>query len=172
MCKPPGEFHIDDLVLSRRPGGPGTRAGGASATATKAPADVAVFQGHAYKVFTERLGFAEARQACSRLGGHLLTLTSAEEETFVADLMTKAGVRATWLDLVKEGNALPATWGTGEGMTYNNAQNRHWAEAPPGALGYGRLGESGRMKPWTLVPANECQPETYVCEWEKAPAGR
>jgi hypothetical protein len=42
--------------------------------------------GHCYRVTTENLTFAAARDACQAAGGHLLTVSSEEENDFARDL--------------------------------------------------------------------------------------
>lgn len=44
------------------------------------------FNGHYYKVFNESLTWYEAENACETMGGHLVTITSQEEQDFVFEI--------------------------------------------------------------------------------------
>ncbi len=46
----------------------------------------AEWKGHHYQVFLENLTWTEAKKACEEMGGHLVTITSAEEQKVVEDL--------------------------------------------------------------------------------------
>lgn len=59
-------------------------------TMSKIPADAVAFQGNYYKVYDQVVTWEEARIECERLGGHLCTIMSKEENNCVKELVTKA----------------------------------------------------------------------------------
>jgi len=48
--------------------------------------------GHAYKVFKEKLLWPQAKQRCEELGGHLVSITSQEEQEFLHTVIEKSGI--------------------------------------------------------------------------------
>ena len=90
----------------------------AAATAT------ASFNGHKYQRFDTSKTWTEARDYCESLGGHLVTITSAEEQSFVADLVSGGTKYAYWLGADKLSGSY--RWITGENFTYSN-----WASGEP-----------------------------------------
>lgn len=96
--------------------------------------------GHCYEAILAPVSWDEAKAACEKLGGHLVTITSAEENAFVFSLVR--GSNAFWF-LDGSGNGLgpwlggyqedgaqePAggwRWVTTEPFTYTN-----WEEGQP-----------------------------------------
>jgi len=78
------------------------------------------FGGHTYQVIDASLNAEDAQKYCEKLGGHLVTITSAEEQTFVESLLKKGGSRNQyWIGgkFVKD----TFTWITGEKVSYT-----HW----------------------------------------------
>lgn len=65
---------------------------------------------HAYRVLYDRKGWDDARQSCGRLGGHLATITSAEELDFVGG---HVAVEA-WIGATDAEQELTFVWVTGE----------------------------------------------------------
>lgn len=59
-------------------------------TMSKIPADAVAFQGNYYKVYDQVVTWEEARIECERLGGHLCTIMSKEENNCVKELVSKA----------------------------------------------------------------------------------
>ncbi|MFH0954243.1 MAG: protein kinase [Verrucomicrobiota bacterium] len=74
----------------------------------------AEFHGHHYLFIPKFLTWKDADELCRRLGGHMLTVTSREENNFVASLLP--GGSWFWLGLVtaEEGHR----WVTGEEVTF------------------------------------------------------
>ena len=124
--------------------------------------------GHYYKVFSgpnseyPQLTWEEAKLACEQLGGHLVTITSSEEQDFIESLdsTTCIGEWSVWIGLSRPEGTGPWTWITGEPYEYT-----HWADTEPSGdgscvamrtknYGYG----------WNDADANT--PFAYVCEWD------
>lgn len=104
----------------------------------------------------------EAKLACEQLGGHLVTITSSEEQDFIESLdsTTCIGEWSVWIGLSKPEGTGPWTWITDEPYEYT-----HWADTEPSGdgscvamrtknYGYG----------WNDADANT--PFAYVCEWD------
>ena len=134
------------------------------------PEDAVLWEGngHYYKVFSgpnseyPQLTWEEAKLACEQLGGHLVTITSSEEQDFIESLdsTTCIGEWSVWIGLSRPEGTGPWTWITGEPYEYT-----HWANNEPSGdgsciamrtknYGYG----------WNDADANT--PFAYVCEWD------
>ncbi len=97
--------------------------GYASAETAQIPDDAVEFNGHYYKVVTEYMAWEDAKIYCESLGGHLVTITSQEENDVVLSLIAShSNIFMTGLsDVNKEGEW---SWVTGEPVTYTNWANR------------------------------------------------
>lgn len=116
--------------------------------------------GHKYKYFDKKVTWEQAQSICQKLGGHLVTVTSAEENKFVTDLITVP----VWLGVdAKEKNWKNWGWITGETMGYTN-----WCEAQPEGPRHIALNPSTNTHPsyltkWGYTPT----PRGFICEWVK-----
>jgi hypothetical protein len=72
------------------------------------------FNGHHYCYFNFQWTYEEARALAAFAGGHLLTLNSYEENTFLTSFLP--GAQACWLGLERDKNG-DLAWITGEPMT-------------------------------------------------------
>lgn len=95
-----------------------------SATMVSIPDDAAEFNGNYYKIFNDNKTWTDAKSYCESLGGHLVTITSAQEQTFIEILMKNAERKMYWIGLTAI-NKKPE-WITGETYEYSN-----WAECLP-----------------------------------------
>lgn len=145
--------------------------------------------GHEYQAFVVPTGitWTAASVQAAALGGHLVTITSAEENAFVFGLVNSPeywtnffGFRAggPWIGLIQStGAAEPAggfQWVTGEAVSYTN-----WAPGEPNNNGSGErygvlwsLTAGGRAGFWNDFPVNGYPPElivSYVVERVPAP---
>ncbi len=121
-----------------------------------------LYNGHEYRGFTTKVSWTAAKAACETLGGHLVTITSVEESSFVHNL---AGSNYVWIglsDVIEEGNW--DQWITGEscvrGVDYTN-----WGTNQPD--NYGGIEHYGHMRTdgtWNDLPATSSI--YYICEWD------
>ena len=85
------------------------------------PVAVIEFNGHKYMQFDVSVSWSEAKEYCESLGGYLATLTSAEEEAAVVNMVSKQSKKSGYYlgatDAEKEGNW---KWITGEEWNYSN----------------------------------------------------
>ena len=73
------------------------------------------FRGHRYLFVPSFVRWAEANAACEELGGHLLTITSREENDFLASLFPGG----CWLWMGLQTTESGQDWVTGESFTFN-----------------------------------------------------
>ena len=83
-----------------------------------------VFNNHRYQLFDESLTWEQAKARCEELGGHLVTITSAEEQTFVSRLVTGGEKKQYWIGMSRNDGEL--SWVTGEDVSYEN-----WSSGEP-----------------------------------------
>lgn len=137
------------------------------------PGGAVFFNGHAYKIYDERISWQDAKRRCEDLGGHLVTITSPEEQDFLAgyigssapDIDLWTGIQSDW-----------TRWITGEEVSYQN-----WGtNEPDGYAGqcYGAICNGGRrgsnsegdyhirQGEWDDLHENDRM--YYICEWEPA----
>lgn len=86
------------------------------------PGESVTFNGHTYVLYDHSAGsWQEAEEFCERNGGHLVTITSAEEQQAVHNLLNESTKSYCWLgatDKDSEGNWV---WITGESLSaYSN----------------------------------------------------
>lgn len=53
------------------------------------PEEASTYNGHSYMVYSESMTWKEAKEYCENLGGHLVTISDADEQKFVEDLTEK-----------------------------------------------------------------------------------
>lgn len=130
------------------------------------------FQGHTYQVFDESLTWQEAKSKCETLGGHLATITSEGEQSFITQIISTGSKEFYWLggsDEVSEGQW---DWVTGEPWSYE-----HWASGNPdnynseNYLGILRVdrkwaNNSGKSCDWNDFSNKDARLMGFVCEWD------
>ena len=118
------------------------------------------YNGHTYEYYDQSLTWNQAYKFCERKGGHLVTITSKEENDFVVDLAKDrsgslwAGGKTfdakTWYWI----NSEPfdyQNWDTGEPNNFDNAQDTL------------QIYVSGK---WDDLYANMYNPQVFVCEYD------
>lgn len=130
--------------------------------------DKATFQGHSYQIFS---GICEtwkdAKDYCESLGGHLATISSQEENTFLHNFLLDAGYESAYFGLTDRAKEGEWVWVTGEPVTYTNWQpgepnsensNEDYAmfyyKFPNGTWNDGNFGNG-----------------TFLCEWDHTGSG-
>jgi hypothetical protein len=120
-----------------------------------------MYNGHEYKLFTTLKTWQEAKDHCESLGGHLVTITSAEENDFVDTLAESYFV---WIGFCDEETEGVWEWITGENVIYTN-----WRLNEPnnccGGEDYGEMINDGT---WNDLggPGSPTTKRYYVCEWD------
>jgi serine/threonine protein kinase len=92
------------------------------------PTEVLTFGGHRYQFSPEKLTWEEAKAKAAAAGGHLATITSAEENQWVWDtLVSRLPVNLSlWLGGTKDNPTQTWAWITGESFTFTA-----WGEREP-----------------------------------------
>lgn len=90
------------------------------AAETQIPEDAVEFNGHYYKAYNQRLAWHTAKTYCEELGGHLVTITSEEENNFVYEMVRKNGI-SYWLGGTDEEQEGVWKWVTGEEWSFDNS---------------------------------------------------
>ena len=89
------------------------------------PVSSGVFEGHRYAVYDHSLTWDEAEAFCEALGGHLVTINSAEEQMYVEGLASSGSKYQYWLGACRELSG-SFSWVTGESFSYTN-----WSKGQP-----------------------------------------
>jgi len=85
---------------------------------TYTPVAVDCFNGHTYFMYDVSMNWFDAKSFCERLGGHLVTITSVEEQQVVEKLLESGEKKQYWLGLTLAFNS--PKWVTGEEYNYSN----------------------------------------------------
>lgn len=79
------------------------------------------FNGHLYAVIDDSMTWTEAKAYCEGLGGHLLTITSDEENNFFIDsLFSRSSKSLCWLGGYYDATEYKWKWVTDEEFSYSN----------------------------------------------------
>jgi hypothetical protein len=80
-----------------------------------------VYNGHAYYQSTDEYLWTQSRDIATTLGGHLVTITSAEENMFIYNnLRQPDNTWGPWIGLYNTGTVGSFAWVTGEPVSYTN----------------------------------------------------
>ena len=119
------------------------------------------YDGRIYKIFEKQLSWYSAYSYCENMGGHLATITSAEEQTFIETYMKSISFDAdVWIGLYSDGQKW--NWVTEEEYSYT-----HWESNRPDCSGsqefFAQL--NGRyFGQWNDLPS--LSTIYFICEWE------
>ena len=120
------------------------------------PVITSSFNGHKYEVYDLSLGWKAAKSFCEEHGGHLVTITDAEENEAVSQLIrqgSKGYYHIGCSDEASEGNWV---WITGEQFSYNN-----W---DPQGEPSGNTTEN-----WAMIVSIDYPPNKQFGEWVDMP---
>lgn len=84
------------------------------------PKETATLNGHTYKYFDMQTTWYEAEKICYNLGGHLVTITSEEEQNTVCNLLKNTKDGEIWLGATDSQNEGTWKWITKENFNYSN----------------------------------------------------
>lgn len=136
------------------------------------PADAVSFREHSYKVyFDDMIGWHDAKAFCESLGGHLATVTSAEEDNFLYALV-QGSACSYWLGGTDEENEGEWKWVSGEAWEYENAS----FDNCEGVQHYLTMNHHGSV--WDDQSEKEtsnngdlCDTGGFICEWDYSASG-
>ena len=131
-----------------------------SAMAADKPWGSVEFDGHYYRFYNTSMTYPEAKAFCEEQGGHVVTITSAEENEFVLSLFSDTYIWLGGNDEAEEGKFV---WDTGEYFFYTN-----WDDGEPNNKG--ATGNQDNMLMyswgnWDDIEGSVSYP--FVCEWDK-----
>ena len=82
--------------------------------------NITEYNGHKYQLVTGNYTWEEAKTKAEELGGHLVIITSAEENAVVKQLVINSGVSTVWLGATDKEVEDEWKWITGEDFTYSD----------------------------------------------------
>jgi hypothetical protein len=113
------------------------------------------FAGHSYLFVQKPMIAREAEQFCAKVGGHLVTITSKEENKFLRDI-TPPEVSCRIGLIVSSGKP---QWVTGEQVDENFVQTLTDFRASDGIVTW-------KNGSWLPIPLREDKPMPFIVEWE------
>ena len=90
------------------------------------PSKTTVYNGNIYCLYDELVSWYTAYNVCENMGGHLATITSAEEQKIITDLCYGSFYTAYWLGATDDSSEGDWKWVTGEPFSYTN-----WSSGEP-----------------------------------------
>ncbi|MBR0248167.1 MAG: putative Ig domain-containing protein, partial [Synergistaceae bacterium] len=87
--------------------------------------DTATLNGHRYRIYPDGMTWSEAKAYCESLGGHLVTISSQEEEDVVEKLVLAGSKNSYWLGGQKDENG---NWSWIDGTAWDYT---HWDAVEP-----------------------------------------
>jgi len=125
--------------------------------------------GHTYQFIDDRMTWYEAKEACEALGGHLVTITSAEEQQAIESMLpTESTSYGYFIGGLTENSV--SKWVTGENFDYTN-----WYSGEPNGGNettvedvyqiYSRFYSDEFVGKWNDV-ASDASGMGYICEFE------
>ncbi|MHC4248043.1 MAG: lectin-like protein [Planctomycetota bacterium] len=129
------------------------------------PPDAVEFGGHFYKIYDGKMTWADAKAFCERRGGHLVTITSKEENDLVAKLDVR-NPRFRWIGLSDERKEGEWEWVTGETVAFTA-----WQQGEPNnQLNEDYAAMRSVSRGWLDFVPNTPQIGGAICEWEPGAA--
>lgn len=130
-----------------------------TAYAASIPKGAKHHNGHYYYVYDDALSWSDAKEKCKKRGGHLATITSEKENTFVYNYIISKGYDSAYFGLYRSGSSWK--WVTGEKFKYSN-----WASGEPGSSEkYGMYYYKYNQGQWNDGHWND-NSQAYICEWD------
>ncbi|MEE1011295.1 MAG: leucine-rich repeat protein, partial [Acutalibacteraceae bacterium] len=112
------------------------------------PVDVEFTEDSIYVVYDDSLSWTKAKTYCENIGGHLVTITSAEEQKVVENL--KKNKKLYWIGLTDSETEGVWKWVTGEKYSYTNWGDKEPSGSSTDNQDYGQIYSESRSE---LKPA-------------------
>lgn len=127
--------------------------------------DAVCYNGHYYKVYNEQSSWEDAAAFCQSVGGHLATITSAEENTFLYDYLVSLGLNGAYFGFSDVNIEGEWAWCTGEEIAFTN-----WDSGEPNNEGrkehYGLFDFSHNNGKWNDGSYRSASDAFFICEWD------
>lgn len=115
------------------------------------------FNGHKYQLFEKTgLNYNEAKKHCESIGGHLVTITTNEEQEFVSNMIKSGSSHYYWLGANCNNAQGQWKWITGETWSYEK-----WAYGQPDSGNFINDGENYLQ----MYRLSNPSAESYLGEW-------
>lgn len=160
-------FLLGNLALSKSGSNPDT---------VDIPSTAVEFNGHYYQVYDNSMTWTEAKEYCEKLGGHLVTITSIEENNYIKDLVVSNGKKnAYWLGASDSETEGVWKWVTGEPFEFsdwgtdepNQDGEENYLELLVNAINYSlKWNDSNLNGGGGMV---SLQNHGFICEWDEIP---
>lgn len=130
------------------------------------PDDTEEFNGHHYAVIDRHMDFETAQEFCKSRGGHLVTITSEDENIFIKEIIHRYATRNFYRTGGVKNNSDEWTWITGEKFYYSD-----WFKGEPknSTVVIFKDAKIGFNTYWKTAEKDEENPaEDYglICEWD------
>ncbi len=134
----------------------------------------ATFNGHTYFVPDQSMTWENAKAYCEALGGHLISITSEEEQNFIYEYLLGKDLDGHdfWIGLSSSNGFSWDSWITGEAVSYSN-----WGYGEPDNLNFSQhfgvlclydvsgYGWSVKHGQWDDI---QNASRKFICEWDSA----
>lgn len=143
-----------------------------------------VYNGHSYKIYDIGMTWDEAKSYCENLGGHLVTITTQDEQDFLSNLIINSSKKNLWLGAelingefkwITQEPFVYTNWNGGEPNNVFNSQNTIMMYTYSGTNNNGyRISpgkwndESKNGRNW---PGYTIAETGFVCEWDGSNTG-
>lgn len=119
------------------------------------------YNGHMYQIIDKCMNWKDAKAYCEYLGGHLVTITTINEQNFIYDNLVKPTGIGFLIGLTDEKKEGVFEWITGEPYDYSN-----WDPGEPnnefGNENYALIKSTGKWNDGHLERENWY----FICEWD------
>lgn len=133
------------------------------------PDDAVEFSGHYYKLYELNISWEDAQEYFQSIGGHLATITTAEENNFVFEYITSLGYQSAYFGATDKESEGTWVWVTGEEFLYNNWHNNepnNEGRNENYAMFYYKYSD-GTWNDGGINTVNAKISKTpYICEWD------
>ena len=140
-------------------------------TTTEQKARAVTYGGHHYLAIDDSMTWTEAEALCVEMGGHLATISDAEEQSVVADMVLDGDAHFYWIGLTSEESAdsVQFVWVDGTALGYTNwdpgePNNKAWT--PEGENYVGMWPSRGTWNDFIDNGSRTDGACGLVCEWD------
>lgn len=121
------------------------------------------YNGNVYMILKRAVSWSDASKQCEEAGGHLATISSAKENSFIQSLCSEEDCNQYYLGASDSLNNGIWSWVGGESFVYTN-----WADGEPKKSdeGHSYLAMDCESGKWIVTNGEALLQTWFVCEWE------